>query len=381
MTASARPTAVWKLLVGAVVLLTSVGCSWDGVNSLSLPGGAGQGDDAIDISVEMPDVTTITVNSPVLVNDVKVGRITGISLRGWHAQIDIALNADVQLPANAVAAIGQTSLLGSQHIELAPPDAPGEGRLQDGAVIPMTRATEYPTTERTLSSLSVLLNGGGLAQLGTIVRGVNDALDSNVGVTRDLITRLSNLTATLNGRRETIVDALEGLDRLAATVNAQNPVLDQAIRDIQPAVAELSQRRGRLSEVLTELDRFGSTAGRVIETSADDIEANIANLHPTLKSLADSGNSLVNSLDLAFTMPFPVSKIDRVVRGDYANLFVILDFSVPRLRSDLLRGTPLGRTLSGPGGVLGQNPATAGDSGNPLTRPLEALIPAPDGGR
>ena len=38
------------------------------------------------------------------------------------------LNGDVDLPANATAKIGQTSLLGSLHIELAPPtDQPPQG--------------------------------------------------------------------------------------------------------------------------------------------------------------------------------------------------------------------------------------------------------------
>ena len=59
-----------------------------------------------------------------------------------------------------------------------------------------------------------------------------------------------------------------------------------------------------------------------------------------------------------------------MVRGDFANLYALLDFSVPRVRSDLLRDTPLGRTLAGPTGVLGKNAGTAADRSDPRTDPI-----------
>lgn len=369
-----------------IAVLTTASCAWGGVNSISLPGGQGRGPGAYQVSIDMPNVTTITPNSPVLVNDVNVGRITAIRLQDWHARVDVSLNKDVELPENAVAAIGQTSLLGSQHIELAPPSDVGPvGRLRPGDVIPIDRASGYPTTEQTLSALSVVLNGGGLARVGDIVRGANDALDGRTDTTRDLLKQLTQLTSTLDKRRSTIVTALNGLDGLSSVIGQQNAVLDKAIAEISPAVEQLSARRSQLSEVLTALDQFGQSASAVIDTSAKDIKENVANLHPVLKQLADSGKSLTDTLDLLFTFPFPISKLDRIVRGDYANLFVILDLSVPRLRSDLLRGTPLGRNVSGPGGVLGEEPRTAGQRTDPLTDPVTVPsrpVPGsePDGG-
>ncbi|GAA1458021.1 MCE family protein [Williamsia maris] len=359
------------LIIGVATTFALSSCSWDGVNSLPLPGGQGGGAGAYEVAIEMPDVSTITQNSPVMVDDVTVGRIKSISLSGWHARVTVSLNRDVVLPANAVAAVGQTSLLGSQHIELAPPtdDAPA-GRLAAGAVIPLERATSYPTTEQTLTALSVILNDGGLARVGEIVHGANDALAGRPDGARGLLTELEKVTGTLAQRRETIVTALRGLDRLSTTVREQNTELADAIDTVQPALGVLSARRIQLSKVLGSLDRFSEQATLVVNTSGDNLRTNVSNLRPALKGLADSGDSLSRSLDLAFTLPFPLSKVDQVVRGDYANLFLILDFSVPRLREGMLRGTPLGNTLAGPGGVLGRSPGTAGDTSNPITAPV-----------
>ena len=70
----------------------------------------------------------------------------------------------------AVASVGQTSLLGSMHVALDPPlgQAP-QGRLQPGATIGVGDTATYPSTEQTLSSLSAVVTGGGLGQIGDII--------------------------------------------------------------------------------------------------------------------------------------------------------------------------------------------------------------------
>ena len=51
--------------VGVVVLVS--GCGWNGLNSVPLPGAAGRGADSFSVVIEMPDVTSISPNSPVMV--------------------------------------------------------------------------------------------------------------------------------------------------------------------------------------------------------------------------------------------------------------------------------------------------------------------------
>ena len=139
------------------------GMQWQGLNSLNLPGTSGGGPGSYVIQAQLPDVVTIKQNSPVRVADVKVGNVTKIEVQDWHALVTMRIDGKVHLPANSTAKVGQTSLLGSMHIELAPPtDQPPEGELKDGSVIPLSRASTYPTTEQTLAAVSILLNGGGL---------------------------------------------------------------------------------------------------------------------------------------------------------------------------------------------------------------------------
>jgi len=77
----------------------------------SVAGGPGPGPGAFTIQAQMPDVDNIEPNSRVRVADVTVGNVTKIERQGWHALVTMELNGDVQLPANATAKLGQTSLL------------------------------------------------------------------------------------------------------------------------------------------------------------------------------------------------------------------------------------------------------------------------------
>lgn len=152
--------------VGLLVLgLVVSGCAdWQGLNSLPLPGVQGRGPGSFTIQAQMPDVDNIEPNSRVRVADVTVGNVTKIERQGWHALVTMELNENVQLPANATAKLGQTSLLGSLHIELAPPteEAP-QGRLHEGSLIPLKSSGNYPSTEQTLAAVALLLNGVGSA--------------------------------------------------------------------------------------------------------------------------------------------------------------------------------------------------------------------------
>src|SRR5271170_7835116 len=165
------------LAIGCCVALTGTGCAFHGLNSLPLPGAVGRGPGADIYHVEMANVVTMESNSPVMIDDVVIGSVGPMKVKDWHADVEISVKRDVVIPANAVASIGQTSLLGSMHLELKPPlGQPGVGRLRPGATIPLSRSSTYPATEQTLSSLSLVINGGGLSQIGEVIHNFSAAL-------------------------------------------------------------------------------------------------------------------------------------------------------------------------------------------------------------
>src|ERR1700712_2255389 len=179
--------------LGGAVALTSSGCAFSGLNSLPLPGAVGQGSNAKTYHVQFTNIGTLESNSPVMIDNVIVGSVGRMTFSNWHIDVDVSVKPGVVVPANAVGSIGQTSLLGSMPVALDPPvgQAPS-GRLAPDATIPVQLTSTYPSTEQTLSSLSAVVNGGGLVQIGNIIHNFNAALTGREGDVRDLLARLND---------------------------------------------------------------------------------------------------------------------------------------------------------------------------------------------
>ncbi|MCT7659277.1 MCE family protein [Mycobacterium deserti] len=325
-------------------LLTLTGCSFQGVNSLPLPGAVGRGTDASVYHVELANVGTLEPNSPVMIDDVVVGSVGKMTLHGWHVDLEVSVKPEVAVPANAVATVGQTSLLGSMHVALDP--LPGEaprGRLRRGATIGLNNSSTYPSTEQTLSSLAAVVNGGGLGQVGEIVHNFNIALSGRREAVRSLITRLDTFVGTLYQQRDNILATIDELNRFSQRLASQQEVLTRALNKIPPALDVLLRERPRITTALEKLGMFSDTVSGLVNDTQADLVKNLQNLEPTMRALADVGPQIDNAIAYLPTFPLTQNLIDRGVRGDYVNLFVTVDLTNPRMKRGLLLGTRLGQ--------------------------------------
>ena len=364
-------------LLAMLLVMALSGCGvlrdFRGANSFPLPGAEGGGAGAYTVQAQMPDVQTLKINSRVRVNDVNVGGVTKIERQGWHALVSMRLDPGVELPANATATLGQTSLLGSVHIELAPPkDIPAKGKLKQGSLIPLSSAGAYPATEQTLTALSLVLNGGGLDQVQHITTALGTAFTGREQDLRSLITQLDHFVGYLNDQKDDIVAAADSLNNLAGQLADQRPVFDKALKTLPQALTVLKDERENLADALGELSKFGA----LLTDSVGKIKVNLVkvlkDLGPVLQSLADAGPALTRSLDFFSTVPVPRSTLSKWLRGDSANLTAIIDLTLSRLDNGLLTGTFLEGILTQlelqQGRTIGQIPSPY-TARNPLTVP------------
>jgi len=367
---------VKRLVVAALVaacVFASSGCEWRGLNSLSLPGTSGDGTSSYTIQAQLPDVVVIQQNTRVRVADVNVGNVTKIEVQDWHALVTMRIDGNVHLPANSTAKVGQTSLLGSMHIELAPPtDEAPEGELEDGSVIPLSRASTYPTTEQTLASVSVLLNGGGLAQLQEINQAFAKALEGREDDMRSLLTQLDTFIAQLNDQTDDIITATERLNSLAGQVAANDQKVDRALTTIPKALAVLADSRTKLADAIDAVGKFSAIAASTIDQTKESFVNNLRNIAPVFRELANAGPALTRGLDFLSTYPWVKSTVANWFRGDFANITLVIDLTLSRLDSGLFTGTRWEGNLTELelqwGRTIGQMPSPY-TAGNPLIAP------------
>ncbi|MGZ5416471.1 MAG: MCE family protein [Nocardioides sp.] len=347
--------------VGALSL---TGCDFS-VYSLPLPGGADLGDNPYRVTVQFNDVLDLVPQSAVKVDDVTVGKVDKIDLDGYTAEVTVLIRDDVELPDNAEAQIRQTSLLGEKFVSLAPPESGASSEpLGNGDLITLDRTGRNPEVEEVLGAMSLLLNGGGVAQLKTISAELNKALEGREDNVRSVLDQLDTFMAQLDENKDAIVQAIDSLNKLAISLNEQKGAITLALDEMPAALDSINRQRDDLVKMLEALSDLSSVGTRVIRDSKvatiDSLEA----LAPTLTKLAEAGDSLPKSLQVFLTYPF----VDAVVgknpaqarnlhMGDYTNLSVQLDLN--------LTGEP-DQELPGPGTVCDLEPNPLCDEAGPV---------------
>lgn len=341
------------IALGAVAgLATLSGCSFGGVSSLPLPGGPDLGSNPYSIKVDFQNVLDLVPQSTCKVNDVSVGKVTEVKLEHWHAVVTCKLRGDAHLPANAVASVDQTSLLGEKFVQLSAPtqEAP-EGTLSQGMTIPLSRTSRTTEVEEVLSALSMLLNGGGIEQISTITRELNAAMNGREDTIKDVLRQINTFTGTLDSQKAEIVRAIDSIDRLVAKFNSDKQVIADTIDKAGPAIEILKNNRADLTQMLTALARFSDTSTNVINQSQADLLTNLRNLQPILENVNKAGADLPRNLDMLLSYPFPPT-YSNAQRGDYANIHITLDLDVQNLLHNLLGGTALDPSLNKQGQKL-----------------------------
>jgi phospholipid/cholesterol/gamma-HCH transport system substrate-binding protein len=360
-------------ILGIACIAAIPSCEWRGLNSFTLPGTSGNAPGSYTIQAQMPDVTTIQQNTRVRVDDVNIGNVTKIERQDWHALVTMRINGDIHLPANSTAKLGQTSLLGSQHIELAPPAGePPVGQLKNGSVIPLAHASMYPTTEQTLASVSVLLNGGGIGQLQDINQAIATAFAGRENDMRSLLRQLDEFVAGTNAQTDDIIAAAENLNALASQVAAKDQVVDRALMTVPKALGVLAGERTKIADAIDQLGKFSAIVADTLHQSKESLVNNLRNIAPVLKSLADAGPSLTRGLDGLVAYPWPATTVRNWFRGDYANLSLVVDLTLSRIDQGIFTGSRWEGNLTQLelqwGRTIGMQPSPA-TAGNPLTLP------------
>jgi len=393
------------LLIAVAFALSS--CKFDGAYDLPLPGGKAVSEgDAITVTAEFTDALNVVPRTAVMVDDVPVGQVSEIERTGWHAKITMMIRKDLDLPANTFADIRQTSLLGEKYVALLPPDQDATGRLADGDNIPLDRTGRNPEVEEVLGALSFVLSGGGVQQLRTISVEINKMLDGRTDDARGVLRNISTLVGTLDDQKASIINAMEAVDDLARTLNKEGRAVGEAIDAMGPALRVLNGQHKSLVTMLTKLDELGVVGTRVLKQSKDDVIATLRHLAPTLRELADAGDSLPRGLSLMASFPFPKEAAD-LAKGDYANALFAIDFDLSKLLGsggvgdssnlpspiEICMATPakpLCQTLSDsvltqlcsllPTSPLcpGVGPGPTGNSSNPLVGLLGGILAGPD---
>lgn len=333
MTVLSTTSGFLRLALALLVLVAAGACS---AAEPLRPGTPRSGDTVF--SVVFDNALNLPQGAPVKADGLTVGNVTGIHAEDYRARVDIALREGRELPVGTRFRLRYTTALGELYVEATPegeasPIAAGD--VVDGRQVPVA-----PTVEDTLASASLLVNGGGLGQLQTIVSELNTALDGRTGETRGLLSETDRfLVEALRSTRE-IDRVLRALSGASRTLRRRERTVNRALTDLRPAARVLTENTDDLVRLLDSTDRLAVTADGLVRRTRRDLRTVVVELGPVLEAVLSRKEALVAGLHDVNRLG---RTIDAAVPTDYLNLYF-------RLHLDDLLTEPVPPGEDDPGG-------------------------------
>lgn len=370
------------MLLACVLMLSGCGFS---VYQLPLPGGADLGSDPVVFTASFADVLDLSPRAMVTADGIDAGTVSKVEIShegGANvALLTIKLRRDVELPANAVARIGQTSLLGEKYVELDVPDSGASSRLMaDGDHIPVERTESYAEVEETLGALSLILNGGGVAQLKTISTELNSALAGREDSARSVLHQVRILMKNLDDNKDDITQALKKVTGLSRQLRRQRTTINAAMNELPSALDSLGTQRRHLKLMMGALDKLSRTGTRVVAASKESTVRVVRRLQPVLRALAAAGDNFVEAGSEIPTLPFVSAAVGTTPEtarnlhmGDYLNLDVTLRVNLADLPPIPADCSDTAKLLDS---SLGLSQSQLVEMAQALTKPCDQLVSA-----
>lgn len=237
-----RLRRVLGLAVAAAVV--GAGCS--------LPGRV---EGPMELTAVFDDVGDLVSGHSVQVADVRVGSIVGIELTDdFHAEVTMRVKDDLGLPANTVAVLRTTSLLGEKFVELRPPDTGATGTLRDGMKLAETR--EAPELEFFAEQAVQVLGAVAANDIATLVETGAVGFGGRERELGLLLDELGTISATLADQTGNIVRIIEGLDRTSTSLASADDEFDRLLVNLADTTTLLAENRDVAVDMLRQLTRL-----------------------------------------------------------------------------------------------------------------------------
>lgn len=336
----------WRRTTAALALVLSAalvsGCG-PTLGDMPLPG-SGVSGDTITVKIRFDEALNLAQGAAVKVNGVNSGRVQEVTTEDFRALAVIKLRTSAQLRKSATARLRYTTPLGELFVDVT---NPAEGPLMaSGEELGPDQSSTAPTVEDALASASLLINGGGLAQLQVVTSELNKALGGREDTVRRTLERSAEFVTGANATTEDFLMALDALASLSRTLQANEKTINDALRDVRPAARVLRQNTPGFTALLAEVNRFASTANNVVGSTRKDLLRLLDEVTPVADEFLSNRALLATSLEALIQVG---RRLDSVIPGDYASLLLQLqmeDLELPTLGSPAGGATPPPRPRS-----------------------------------
>ncbi|MER6716295.1 MCE family protein [Streptomyces sp. NPDC000877] len=262
--------------------------------------------DPVRVTAYFPRTVGIYPGSDVRVLGVRIGEVRSITPEGGRVRVELEYDKDRRVPADAQAAIINSSVVSDRYVQLLPVYRTGPV-LRDGAVIPESRTAVPVELDRIFDSLhttSEALGPKGANQDGSLARLLGVSADNLEGQGKHLnrtVEDLSRAVTTLSDGRGDLFGTVRNLQVFTAALAAD----DQDVRSFNKSLAEVAgQLAGEREDLAAALKYLAKALGDVadfVKKNKKTLAADVKGLSRVTKVLVTQRAALEELLEVAPT--------------------------------------------------------------------------------
>jgi virulence factor Mce-like protein len=260
--------------------------------------------------------------SDVRVLGIPIGTITDIVPLGDRVRVEMSIDDDYDIPADANAVVLAPSLVSDRYVQFAPV-YDGGPTMQDGAEVPLERTAipvELDAVYGALDELSAALGPTGANKDGALSDLIDTGaanLDGNGEALNRTLTGFSTVVRTLAENRDSLFDSLDNLQTFTSALAAVDAQVGQ-FNDNMAAVSELlAGEREDLKSAVALLDQALADIAGFVRDNRTLLTTNVDRLADVTLTLVQQRKAMAEVLEVA---PAALANLSRSYNPDYGTL-------------------------------------------------------------
>lgn len=257
------------------------------------------------VTAHFPRAVSIYVGSDVRILGVNVGRVTAVVPEGNSVRVEMEYDAEVDVPADAQAAIVTPTLVADRFVQLTPAFTEGDQVMADGADIALPDTgvpVELDRIYASLRDLSQALGPNGVNKDGTLdnlLRAGAEGLEGQGAAGNEMIRELSKAAETFGEGAGPLFDTVTELATFTGALAENDKLVGAFMRDLAGVSGALVTERTELQAALASVADAVGTVESFVRDNRAALVGDVEKLTRVMKTINSEKDSIDTALRVA----------------------------------------------------------------------------------
>jgi phospholipid/cholesterol/gamma-HCH transport system substrate-binding protein len=234
-------------------------------------GGCTNSGDTIPVVARFDDVGDLFDMAPVMFADIQVGEVADVKLSEGRALVSMDIDPAAEVPANVIARIRRTSVLGERIVDLVVPESGASAES-------LTRGATIEDTEIRADLEDLVVEGtdvfGEIAagELATMIEAGAEGFGGRGGDLGQILVNFRDITKSYSNETKRISNLIDSLNEFNDTVATRTEAHKAALRNTARAVEMLDEESVKLERALKSLARLATSSRAILDAHVDEMD-------------------------------------------------------------------------------------------------------------